>query len=57
MLNESEILELIMTWLPPGGRVLDVGYCSGRMLTVLAERGISRMGIVPYTGDTGVAVA
>ena len=52
MLGEGEMLDLITTWLPPGGRVLDVGCGSGRMLTVLAERGISGMGIDPYASDT-----
>jgi len=52
MLSEGEMLDLITTWLPPGGRVLDVGCGSGRMLTALAERGISGMGIDPYSSDT-----
>jgi len=51
MLGESEMLDLIITWLLPGGRVLDVGCGSGRMLTVLAEHGISGMGIDPYASD------
>jgi SAM-dependent methyltransferase len=48
MLGESEMLDLIVRWLPPGGKVLDVGCGSGRMLTALAERGIPGMGIDPY---------
>jgi SAM-dependent methyltransferase len=48
MLSEEELLELIATWLPPGGRVLDVGCGSGRMLRTLHERGISGIGIDPY---------
>jgi SAM-dependent methyltransferase len=52
MLGEGEMLDLITTWLPPGGRVLDVGCGSGRMLTVLAECGISGIGIDPYASDT-----
>jgi SAM-dependent methyltransferase len=52
MLGEGEMLDLITTWLPPGGRVLDVGCGSGRMLTVLAECGISGIGIDPYANDT-----
>ena len=51
MLGEGEMLDLITTWLPPGGRVLDVGCGSGRMLTVLAECGISGIGIDPYASD------
>jgi SAM-dependent methyltransferase len=52
MLGEGEMLDLITTWLPPSGRVLDVGCGSGRMLTALGERGISGMGIDPYASDT-----
>ena len=51
MLSETEMLDLITTWLPPSGRVLDVGCGSGRMLTALAERGISGIGIDPYASD------
>jgi SAM-dependent methyltransferase len=53
VLGKSEIRELIVAWLPPGGRVLDVGCGSGRMLSALAEQGISGMGIDPYASDTG----
>ena len=42
------MLDLIIRWLPPGGRVLDVGCGSGRMLNALAERGIPGMGVDPY---------
>jgi SAM-dependent methyltransferase len=52
VLGESEIRELIMAWLPPGGRVLDVGCGSGRMLAALAGHGIFGMGIDPYARDT-----
>jgi SAM-dependent methyltransferase len=52
MLSEGKMLDLITTWLPPAGRVLDVGCGSGRMLTVLAECGISGIGIDPYANDT-----
>jgi SAM-dependent methyltransferase len=52
MLGESEILELILAWLSPDGRVLDVGCGSGRMLAALAEHGISGIGIDPYASDT-----
>ena len=48
MLTDNEFLDLITTWLLPGGKVLDVGCGSGRMLTILAERGISGLGIDPY---------
>lgn len=51
MLGENEMLDLIATWLPPGGKVLDVGCGSGRMLTLLAEHGISGMGIDPYARE------
>jgi SAM-dependent methyltransferase len=52
VLYDSELLNLIMTWLPPGGTVLDVGCGSGRMLATLAEHGISGMGIDPYATNT-----
>ena len=52
MLSQSEMLDLITTWLPPGGRVLDVGCGSGHLLTALAERGISGIGIDPYAGNS-----
>jgi SAM-dependent methyltransferase len=52
MLSESEMLDLITTWLPPSGRVLDVGCGSGHLLTALAERGISGVGIDPYAGNS-----
>jgi SAM-dependent methyltransferase len=52
MLGENEMLGLITTWLPSGGRVLDVGCGSGRMLKTLVARGISGMGIDPYASDT-----
>jgi SAM-dependent methyltransferase len=48
VLHDSEMLDLIAAWLPPGGTVLDVGCGSGRMLAALAERGISGVGIDPY---------
>jgi SAM-dependent methyltransferase len=51
MLGGNELLDLITTWLPPGGQVLDVGCGSGRMLRILAERGISGLGIDPYASD------
>lgn len=51
MLDDREMLELIMAWLPPGGTLLDVGCGSGRMLAALAGRGISGMGIDPYAGN------
>jgi cyclopropane fatty-acyl-phospholipid synthase-like methyltransferase len=53
MLGDSEMLDLIVRWLPPGGRVLDVGCGSGRMLAALAEHGIPGMGIDPYASRTG----
>jgi SAM-dependent methyltransferase len=52
MLDEAEMLDLITTWLPPSGRVLDVGCGSGRLLRALAERGISGIGIDPYAGNS-----
>jgi SAM-dependent methyltransferase len=52
VLHDSEMLNLIMAWLPRGGTVLDVGCGSGRMLAALAERGISGIGIDPYASDT-----
>ncbi len=52
MLGESEMLDLITAWLPPGGTVLDVGCGSGRMLATLAERGVPGMGIDPYPSNT-----
>lgn len=51
MLGESEMVDLITRWLPPGGKVLDVGCGSGRMLAALAERGIEGLGIDPYARD------
>jgi SAM-dependent methyltransferase len=51
MLGEGEMLDLITTWLPPNGRVIDVGCGSGRLLTALAERGISGIGIDPYASN------
>jgi SAM-dependent methyltransferase len=51
MLSENEMLDLITTWLPSGGRVLDVGCGSGRVLTALVARGISGTGIDPYASD------
>ena len=48
MLDRSEILDLIVEWLPPGGTVLDVGCGRGGMLAALAERGVTGMGIDPY---------
>jgi 2-polyprenyl-3-methyl-5-hydroxy-6-metoxy-1,4-benzoquinol methylase len=51
MLRENELLDLITTWLPPGGQVLDVGCGSGQMLRILAERGISGLGIDPYASN------
>lgn len=51
MLGESEMLDLIITWLPPGGRVLDVGCGSGRMLMALAGRGVPGMGIDPFADN------
>jgi SAM-dependent methyltransferase len=53
MFGENEVLDLITTWLTPGGRVLDVGCGSGRMLTALAGRGIAGKGIDPYASDIG----
>jgi SAM-dependent methyltransferase len=50
-LSQNEVLDLIARWLPSGGKVLDVGCGSGKMLAVLAERGISGMGIDPYVRD------
>jgi SAM-dependent methyltransferase len=51
MLSEGEMLDLIITWLPTGGRVLDIGCGNGRLLTALAERGVSGIGIDPYASD------
>jgi SAM-dependent methyltransferase len=50
MLGKGEVLDLITRWLAPGGKVLDVGCGSGHMLRALAERGVSGLGIDPYTG-------
>lgn len=47
------MLDLIETWLQPGGKVLDVGCGRGRMLTALEERGIPAVGIDPYASRTG----
>jgi SAM-dependent methyltransferase len=52
MLGQNEMLDLIARWLPPGGKVLDVGCGSGRMLAALTERGISGFGIDPYARDS-----
>jgi SAM-dependent methyltransferase len=52
MLDQNEMLDLIARWLPPGGRVLDVGCGSGRMLAALAGRGISGFGIDPSARDS-----
>jgi SAM-dependent methyltransferase len=52
MLGHNEMLDLIARWLPPGGKVLDVGCGSGEMLAALAERGIPGLGIDPYTRDS-----
>jgi len=49
VIHDSEIIDLIMTWLPRGGTVLDVGCGGGGLLTTLAERGIGGLGIDPYT--------
>lgn len=45
------MLDLIETWLPDGGKVLDVGCGRGGMLAALAERGIQAWGIDPYVRD------
>jgi SAM-dependent methyltransferase len=52
MLGQNEMLDLITRWLPPGGKVLDVGCGSGGMLAALAERGIPGLGIDPYARDS-----
>jgi hypothetical protein len=44
---------LIARWLPPGGKVLDVGCGNGRMPTASPKRGISGLGIDPYADDVG----
>lgn len=51
MLGDSEILDLIIAWLPPGGTVLDVGCGRGQVLAALAERGVAGMGIDPYASN------
>jgi SAM-dependent methyltransferase len=50
-LGRGEVLDLITGWLAPGGKVLDVGCGSGRMLRALAERGVTGLGIDPYAGE------
>ena len=52
MLSDREMLDLITTWLPVGGKVLDVGCGSGRLLRLLTQQGIPAMGIDPCAGDT-----
>lgn len=51
MLSESEMVDLVARWLPPGGKVLDVGCGSGRMLRVLADHDIPGLGIDPHASD------
>ena len=50
-LGRGEVLDLIVGWLAPGGKVLDVGCGSGHMLRALAERGVTGLGIDPYAGE------
>jgi 2-polyprenyl-3-methyl-5-hydroxy-6-metoxy-1,4-benzoquinol methylase len=52
MIDDREMLDLIITWLPTGGKVLDVGCAGGEMLMALAERGIRGTGIDPQARDS-----
>ncbi|MFW6115834.1 MAG: class I SAM-dependent methyltransferase, partial [Chloroflexota bacterium] len=53
MMSEDDFCELIVSWLPPDGRVLDVGCGRGDMLLALEQRGIPGMGIDPYADEDG----
>lgn len=51
MIGVNEMLDLIQTWLPPDGKVLDVGCGRGRMVAALTVRDVDVLGIDPYVRD------
>ena len=52
MMNDKEVADFVQSLLPEGGRVLDAGCGDGSVLTLLAERGISGVGVDPnFHGD------
>ena len=48
MLGDKAVVELIVEYLPSGGRVLDVGCGGGHILRTLAQRGVNGIGVDPH---------